>query len=151
MATIKGEIVIGRPIEVIFDLVSDTRNEPKYNPDMLSFEQLTDGPIGMGTRFRAVNKSRGRTLEMVIEFMAFDRPTRLASLTSMESIDIRGALTFEPDPAGTRMKWCWDVQPKGFLKLLSPVIGRIGKRQEDAIWAGLKKYLEATPKAEPSA
>jgi len=43
------------------------------------------------------------------------------------------------------MAWSWDVKPKGALKCLTPIIGRVGKRQEAAIWASLKRYLEPTP------
>ena len=57
---------------------------------------------------------------------------------------IRGTLTFEPHSAGTRMRWSWDLEPKGALKLFTPLISRMGKRQEEATWAGLKRYLEAT-------
>ena len=35
MAPIRGEVLIRRPVEEIFDFVADERNEPSYNPDML--------------------------------------------------------------------------------------------------------------------
>ena len=53
MATISGEIDIGRPVEVVFDYVADQTNEPRYNPDMVRAEKATAGPIGKGTRFRS--------------------------------------------------------------------------------------------------
>jgi len=58
-------------------------------------------------------------------------------------MDIRGTLTFDPVPAGTRMRWSWDLEPRGLLKLATPVVARIGARQERAIWTGLKRFLEA--------
>ena len=42
-----------RPPEAVFDFVADERNEPRFNPQMLRAEQLSPGPIGLGTRFRA--------------------------------------------------------------------------------------------------
>jgi hypothetical protein len=33
---IGGEIFINRPVEEVFDFVADARNEPRYNPRMLS-------------------------------------------------------------------------------------------------------------------
>jgi hypothetical protein len=30
-------------------------------------------------------------------------------------------------------------------RLLTPVISRLGRRQERAIWTGMKRYLEAQP------
>lgn len=142
MVHIEGEIVIKRPVEAVFDFVADERNEPRYNPQMLRAEQITPGPIGLGTRFRAEFASRGRTVEMVIEFTAFDRPRRLASSTRMSAMDVHGTLTFEPVPEGTRMRWSWEAAPHGLLRLATPVIARMGRRQEEAIWAGLKRVLE---------
>jgi hypothetical protein len=54
MATIEGQILIGRPAAEVFDFVADPRNEPQYNPAMAGVELLTPLPIGAGTRFRAL-------------------------------------------------------------------------------------------------
>jgi hypothetical protein len=35
MARIDGEILIGRPVDVVFDFVADQRNETQYNPRMV--------------------------------------------------------------------------------------------------------------------
>jgi Polyketide cyclase / dehydrase and lipid transport len=145
VASIVGEILIARPITEVFDFVADERNEPKYNPSMVRAEKLTPGAIGKGTRFRATTKSMGRPLDMLLETTDYQRPTRLANTTRMSSAEIHGALTFEPEIGGTRLRWSWDVKPKGAFKLFTPIIGRVGRRQESAIWASLKRYLESTP------
>jgi len=153
MAHIEGEITIAQPPEDVFDFVADERNEPCFNPQMLSVEQLSPGPVGLGTRFRAEVTSRGRPLEMIVEFTQFERPRRLSSSTRMTAMDIRGTLTFEPVPEGTRMGWHWELAPRGFLRLLTPLVARKGRRQEEAIWAGLKRCLEEqeTPSAQADA
>lgn len=145
MARIEGEIVIGRPIDAVFDYVADQSNEPQYNPQMVRAEKITPGPVGRGTRFRSAVASKGRTAEMLIECTAYDRPKLLATTTTMAQADISYTLTFEPAPAGTRMRWSGQVQPKGAFRLLGPVITRVGIRQEERIWASLKKHLEAAP------
>jgi hypothetical protein len=67
----------------------------------------------------------------------------LALTSRLSTMDIEGALTFDPVPAGTRMRWSWQMRPRGLLKLLTPVVERVGRRQEQAIWAELKRLLEA--------
>ena len=52
MASIEGEILIGRPVDVVFDYVADQGNEPQCNPQMVRAEKITPGPVGKGTRFR---------------------------------------------------------------------------------------------------
>jgi hypothetical protein len=58
-------------------------------------------------------------------------------------METTGALTFESIPAGTRMRWSWDVRPRGAMKLMAPLIGTIGRRQERGIWGHLKRLLES--------
>lgn len=145
MPRVEGELVIERPVEEVFDFVADERNEPRFNPRMLRAEKISPGPIGLGTRFRAEMRmrGRGRPVVMTVEFTAFARPRRLASSTHMATMDIVGALTFDPVPKGTRMRWEWDLKPRGLVRLLSPVIALMGRRQEQAIWSNLKWLLEA--------
>ena len=145
MVHIHGDIVINRPPEEVFDVVADTTNEPQYNPRMHHAEQITNGPIGVGTRFHAATDSMGRPVDMVIEITDYHRPQTLSSTTHMTAMDLHGTLTFDPDPQGTRMRWSWHLQPDGALKLLSPLIATIGRRQEHTIWTGLKHHLEAHP------
>jgi hypothetical protein len=58
-------------------------------------------------------------------------------------METTGALTFESvSDGGTRMRWSWDVRPRGIFRLLTPLVGTLGRRQEQAIWAGLKRLLE---------
>ena len=142
MIQVEGSIVIDRPVEEVFDFVADERHEPQYNAQMGQVEQITDGPIGLGTRFRAEMTGRGRPVEMVIEFTGYDRPRRLSSSTHMSSMDLHGTLTFEPAPSETRMSWSWKLQPRGALRQMSPLVARMGRKQEQRIWTGLKHFLE---------
>jgi carbon monoxide dehydrogenase subunit G len=142
MAHIEGEIVVKRPAEEVFDFVADERHEPRFNPHMLTAEKVSDGLIGKGTRFRAEIDNLGRTVPMDIEFTAVERPRRLASSTHMTAMDVRGELTFDPVPEGTRLRWSWDVEEHGILKLMGPAASFIGRRQERAIWSSLKWLLE---------
>jgi uncharacterized protein YndB with AHSA1/START domain len=140
---IEGEIVIGRPVEEVFDFVADQQNEPRYNTQMRGSEKITEGPIGVGTRYRAEVVTGRQVVPMVIEVTEFERPRMLASTTRMSSMDIRYALTFAPVSQGTRMRWVGDVEPKGWLRLLTPWVGWVGRRQELRIWTSLKDLLEA--------
>lgn len=142
MVRIEGDLVIARPIEDVFDFVADECHEPRYNPRIRAVEKLTEGEIGAGTMFRAETASRGRVVPMTIELTAHERPRRLASTTCMPGMDIAGQLEFASDPAGTRMCWRWDMRPRGVLRLLTPLLGPLGRRQEEANWAALKRYPE---------
>jgi uncharacterized protein YndB with AHSA1/START domain len=142
MVRIEGTTLVERPVEEVFDFVADERNEPKYNPQMLHVGKVTPGAVRVGTQWRAVMESRDRLLELDIEVTEFDRPHTIGSTTRMDSAEIRGRVTFEPDPAGTRLSWSWDLRPRGLMRLAGPLLARVGRQQEAEIWAGLKRTLE---------
>ena len=56
---ISGEVTIDAPVEEVFDLVADERNEPRYNPRIVHAEKLSEGPVGRGSRFVAKPKGMG--------------------------------------------------------------------------------------------
>ena len=142
MAYINGEILINRPVQEVFDFVADERNEPRYNPRMLRVEKLSPGPVGLGSRFRAVMRSWPRPTTMTTECTVYQRPRRLASTTRLSTMDIEGTLSFDPVPEGTRVRWSWQLRPRGLLKLLTPLVARMGRRLEQGIWTDLKRVLE---------
>jgi polyketide cyclase/dehydrase/lipid transport protein len=142
---VQGDIVINRPIGEVFDFAADERNEPKYNPQMTSAEMVTQGPIGLGSKFHSVMTGVGRGAVMTIELTEFDRPRRLGSATHLSSMDINGTLLFEAQGQGTKMTWIWNIEPRGFYKLIGPIMRRFGERQELANWTGMKKVMETQP------
>ncbi len=144
MVTIEGQIYIARPPEIVFDVIADERNEPRYNPRMIAVSLLSDPPIGQGSRFTATMKSRARTFTMVTEFTDFERPTRLGLVSTVGPMRTVGALTLEPRESRTLMRWSWDVELRGAAKLAAPVVAWMGRRRERAIWTGLKTMLEAS-------
>ena len=117
---VEGEIVIHRPVEEVFDFVADERNEPHYNPRMLRAEKITDGPVGPGTRFLAELETMGHTMPMTVEFTNYDRPRRVTSCTRSSMMTTVGTLTFVPIADGTRMRWSWDVRPRGIRRVRRP-------------------------------
>lgn len=147
---VQGDILIRRPIEEVFDYVADERNEPKYNEQMTHAEKVTPGPIGVGTQFHSVMTSGSRAVDMTIEFTEFERPRRITERTHMSNMEITGALFFEPVAEGTRMRWVWDLQPRGLYRFLGPVVRWIGDRQERTVWTGLKRVLEKASKSSAS-
>ena len=150
MVRIQGSTVIARPVEEVFDFVADERHEPAYNPRMRRAVKVTPGPIGAGTQFSATMANRGRPMHLDTELTEYDRPSRLRSTTRMPGAEVHGGLTFTPEEGGTRMAWDWELEPRGLGRLLTPMIGRVGSRQEQEIWSGLKRHLERPNGAEPA-
>ena len=151
MTYVRGHIDIASPLETVFDVVADQTNEPAYNPAMVRSQMMTPGPVGEGSRFHAVARAAGREVPMTVELVDFGRPHHLGVLTAVDGTIIDGTMDFVPCPGGTRMSWDWDVRTSGGLKLLSPLVALMGRRQERRIWTALKHRLEARRPAQTSA
>lgn len=150
MPRIAGHITIARPADVVFDTVADQTQEPAYNPHMLGSRRLTAGALGEGTKFAAVARSRGRRVPMTVEITEYDRPRHhLRTHTRMLGAEVDGTLTCRPVPVGTELAWDWDLTLEGVGKVLSPLVGVLGRRQERRVWTGLRDYLESPPPVTP--
>jgi len=136
----RGELVIRRPVEDVFDAVADETNP--YDPRIVRAEKLTTGPIGLHTRFRSETRGLLGTVPMTVELTAYDRPRRLASTTYLRGMEIETALSFAPCDGGTRMTWTMRARPNAPLRLLSPLINRAGRRQARRVWTELERTME---------
>lgn len=142
MSRVHGCILIARPVEEVFAVVVDQRNEVHYNPAMTSSVLETEGPIGVGSTFRATVLTRGRPLPVVIQYTEVDPPRRLASRSVTAGTVVEGAVRCDPHEASTLFSWDWQVRRPGLLRLAGPLVALVGNRQERRIWTGLKRYLE---------
>ena len=79
---------------------------------------------------------------MTIEFTGYDRPRMLASTARSAMMTTDGALRFGPIAGGTVMQWSWDVRLRALLRPMSPLVSRLGRRQEREVWGNLKRLLE---------
>ena len=61
-------IVINRPPSVVFDFVAvnHLHNHPRWDPHM-ELQQLTDGPVGIGTRYQRRHTRIGTPIEGTME------------------------------------------------------------------------------------
>lgn len=143
MPRIEREIIITRPVEEVFDFLADGCNEPRYNPHMLRAEQTSTGPVGPGTQFRTEVMTNGRSMEMIYEITAYERPQRLAGRTLKGPIAVQSTETFASVPAGTHFRWIMELEPRGLFKLMSPLVARMMGRNLDTLLANIKRLLEA--------
>jgi hypothetical protein len=143
----RGETAIERPVKEVFDFVTDARNEPLYNPRILSDRKATPGPIGIGrgTRFVLRSKALGRPMAVEYEITAYERPRRMTSRTigGLPLVDVESVETFEPIADGTHMRWEWEVRPQGTLgRLMTPVLARLLASRLQGTFANIKRVLE---------
>jgi uncharacterized protein YndB with AHSA1/START domain len=139
MAYVENTIEIGRSPEEVFDYCVDLAREPEWNPKARQVEKITDGPIGIGTRFEA------EFLEgnpMTIEFVRFDRPTGWQTVARSRRLNAKGEGRISATDRGARLVMRMELSPKGALRLLVPILGRFMHRQQERNLAAIKQALE---------
>ena len=150
MQRVQLETIIDRPAEEVFDFVTDARNEPRYNPRILSAEKTTPGPVGRGTHFVLVSKAMGQRTAVEYEITTYERPRRITSRTirGLPLMDVESTETFEPVRGGTRMRWSWEVKGRGAAgRLMTLVLARMLGRRLDTAFANIKRILEGEASA----
>lgn len=136
------DVIEASPVEV-FDFCSDLRNELVWNPNAEQVDKLTDGPVGLGTRFRARWANAG---EVIVEVFEFDRPKRWATRSVARGMEVvfRGAVSEEN--GRTRYVARMEVRPRGLAWLYAPLALLAMHRQDITNMSLIKRAVEA---AEP--
>jgi uncharacterized protein YndB with AHSA1/START domain len=140
--------VIARPIEEVFAILADPRNESLYNPRILDAQKLSPGPIASGTRFEQTARSMGRTGRVMIEITEYVPPRRLSPTARSSAMEVHGTETFESVDGRTRARYSWELRPVGLAVLLTPVFAIFGRRVERGVWESMKRYIEQRPATE---
>lgn len=134
MAVLKNSVVIRCTPEQAFDYLSDHRSELEWNPTCRGMEKLTEGPVGLGTKYRA-KWSNSPYVEL--ETVAYDRP-RSWTMRNGGLIEVSFTCTLEAVADGTRLTSDFTAIPHGWFRLLFPLF-LIGMRQQEKRNMGLIK------------
>lgn len=119
MATlIQNTFEVGAPPERAFELLSNLANEPTWNPTCKLAEKITDGPVGVGTKYRAQWKG-GPVVE--VEISTFDAPHSWSG-GNKGSLEVTSSGRITPEGTGSRVEWDFEAIPHGFMKLMAPMI-----------------------------
>jgi Polyketide cyclase / dehydrase and lipid transport len=93
---VQASQVIDRRVAEVFHFfaVEHVRNHPRWDPFM-RLEQISDGPIGVGTVIKRINSRSGTPVEGTMEVVEFEPNRAIGMLTHDGPIVIRGLTTFE--------------------------------------------------------
>lgn len=147
-ARVESTVLIARPVEDVFAYVLELdQNGPSWAPDLESVEKTSEGPVGAGTTFRQVQNVMGKRRDTSMEFTAVEPNRRIDAQAMLGPIAPTMSATFQQSNGGTRVTVSGDANPRGPLKLLSPLVRRQGQRIWDARLAQLKRVLEGADRS----
>jgi hypothetical protein len=90
--------LIDRPAATVFDFigVAHVVNHPRWDP-LLQLEQVTDGPIGVGTVVRRRHTHFGEPVDGVMECVEYDPPRVIGFVIHDGPVEMSGRMSVEPD------------------------------------------------------
>ncbi len=138
----QSSISIDRPAEEVFQFLADGANNPKWRSGVLEIEKI--GGDGVGAIYRQVLQGPGgRRVPGDYRVTEFQPPNRLAFLVIAGPVRPMGTFDVQADgPARSRVNFALEVQPRGFMVLMSRMITRQVRREVESI-GELKRVLES--------
>jgi carbon monoxide dehydrogenase subunit G len=126
----------------VFDFITTPDNAPRVVPSVKSMVKLTEGPIGVGTRYRETRLMHGKEAHAELEVAAYEPGQTYAMRNLTEGIETVYRYSFHPEAGGTRVDLACELKAGGLKKLMLPMVVSILKKEDGNHLQGLKKALE---------
>lgn len=132
---------VGRPVEQVFAFLMDMSKLTSWQANLVKSEQLTEGPLRTGSRFREVRRIGKQESEIQGEITALEPNKRLETRTVTQPL-ARVSYLLEPEHGGTRLTYKFALVINGWMRLLEPMIASSIKKDTAADFGRLKRILE---------
>lgn len=126
--------LISRPQREVFEYTSDFGNLADWDPGIAESKKVSDGPVGVGSRFDVLVSFGASKTPMTYEITEYEPNHRVVLVGSGDTLQAIDEITFEPreDGSKTLVDYTADLRFKNFIKyiapLMSPVLRRVGER-----------------------
>lgn len=128
--------------EVVFAFIGDVNHFSEVMSNVVRSEQITDGPVGLGTRFRETRLIQGREATAEIEVTGYEPPRHYSATSVTNGITVTYHYTFTPEKAGTRVNLQAEATTSGLKKLMLPLVISFMKKADGDHLQQLKAAVE---------
>ena len=143
MASFDLSVGIDRPAEEVFMFLTDVENRPRWISAVEEMELTSEGPLGVGSTARMVQRVLGRRMKTDILYTEYEPNRKISAKSTAGPMSFQLSYTLETVEGGTRLNMAVQGSAPGLFKLAEPVVVRILKRSFEADLANLKDLLEA--------
>lgn len=142
MFTFETSVFVNRPQQEVYDFVSNPANDSQWQSGSVSAEWTSDGPVGIGSTQRAINRFLGRDIESTAEIKSWDPPNQYALKVVSGPIPFEATVNFESKDNGTQITYSGQAEAGGFFKLAEGLVGKQLNKQIELDANALKIVLE---------
>lgn len=103
MATIETSVRIIKPVEKVFEFITNLDNQKKLSSYITGVE--SSGPLQVGSKYKIETTSFGNKIVTTNEVVAFEPNKKFGvkTLASPPASDVTNTYVFEPDGDGTKL------------------------------------------------
>ena len=144
VAIYENILTVPRPVAATFAFVSDFTNAVHWDPRTYATEKVTDGPVGIGTRFlltggmmkqgwvrRLRIPARFAGMALPYDVVEFDPPHGFVLEGETRVFRYRDEITFSDEADATKVRYWAKLEFKGLLRFLDPVLRLMFRRIGD--------------------
>lgn len=142
MARVDTSVFMNRPVDEVFAFVTDLQNGKMWQAGFVESRLMSEGPIGVGTKFQDVREFLGRRFQSTGEIIEYQPSNKFGLRLTSGPVPFTGRFTFESVEDGTRLIFVGEGEPGWFFKLLEPLVVYGFRRQLQENFATLKEFLE---------
>ena len=124
MKRVEMSVVINRPIDEVFEIVDAAENDHLSRSGPLESEQISEGPMGVGTTTREVRTFLGRRMEGTAEVIECEQNAKLGVKSTSGPEQGQAWAATESVPGGTRHTMVTEAEIRRLLQT--------GRRSRDA-------------------
>jgi len=146
MIKIKLTIVINKPVDQVWNFLTDFQNTPKWDIGVLETRQTSQGPAGLGTTFQNIGPFLGRNSvrEFKVTEYVPNKKVTVKLITSTRLIKkAEVSYIFEPAPGGTRLTSIGSLELALLFRLIQPILFQRAKKDSQGDLSNLKRLLES--------
>jgi hypothetical protein len=140
----KVEVTLQQLPERAFEFFVDFPHEPAWNPECLTVEKTSDGPVGVGTTYTGKMRRVGR---IKTEIVALDGPNSFSTIERSRGAEGTFDFCFTPYDGGTRMEVTMRLQPRGPMRLLEPLMRRMVPKMLADLCESARRGIDAADRA----
>lgn len=140
MARIETSVVIDRLQQDVFEYLTDLRNAKEWSTEVVDVSydgELAEGSTGADTR-----KMGRKEIVMPWRITSFDPPSQVV-IEYERPFPITACFSFAPSAGGTRVTCATDLRPRGWWKLLTPMMVSEASKADQVQFEKVKAILEA--------
>jgi carbon monoxide dehydrogenase subunit G len=133
--------------ETAFAYMADARNFAEWDPGVRSSTLVRGEQPGPGAAFEVVVKAGPRTMTLTYEIVEWEPPHRLVLRAETRAIRSNDTVRVEATDGGSAVTYDAELDLRGVLRLVNPLLGLSFRKIGDRAAAGLRRVLEDPARA----